>query len=727
MLRVAASYVVIAWLALQVADVVLEPWDLPGWVRRAPAMIALLGFPIAIALAWFLEIGDAGVARDTAAAGEARPVSHGPRRYVDLVIISVLGATVGYFLARDAGWLGRSARPGATVESSSLAVLPFANVGNYAEQYISEGLSDELRNQFSRMQSLTVTARSSSTAFRDQSLDAVAIAGKLAVAALLEGTVGREGGRLHVSVQLVDGRNGKVLWADRFDRPDKDLLAVQSEIASAVVAAVLPRFAASGQAAPPPPTDDPVAYDLYLLGRQKMRETDDALWAGDVTTAETNFAQAADRFLAAIAADPDFAQAHATLAEVRLFQALDRIDEASLAEQGAAVDREVMPHIERALELDPKNAEAYFVKGELLLRTMRPGSEAAFRRAVELDPSHAPATSALGWAAVGHGRLEERHRLVLRARDLDPMELFNHASAIQSASILGRRDELRSSVDLMLRLFPDHPGAVMLSCSSWTRLGQPDEALACIELARSRFAGNSQVSANLDDLAGEAWSLMGDEARALKYLERAAAGNPDAPVDVLLRRRDVPALQRLGREALSRRPDLMGDAGVADALARVGLMSEAIEVYRHAGVPGILGSDLRFKVYVIHGVIQLVALLRMEGQREEAERILKQAIEFNETQRRHGGRSAGIRVAAAKLYALAGRPDDAVEQLALAADAMDAPSFMETLDDELEFTQLRKDERFQVQVKRVRQMQADARARLPDTFRRHGLSWPPPQ
>jgi adenylate cyclase len=146
---------------------------------------------------------------------------------------------------------------------------------------VSEGLSDELRNQFSRLQSLRVTARSSSVAFEAQSLDAVTIAGKLAVAALLEGTVGRSGGRMQVSVHLIDGRNGKVMWAERYDRPDKDLLAVQTEIANAVVAAVLPRFAASGQAPPPPPTEDPVAYDLYLLGRQKLREGGELGLRGD--------------------------------------------------------------------------------------------------------------------------------------------------------------------------------------------------------------------------------------------------------------------------------------------------------------------------------------------------------------------------------------------------------------------------------------------------------------
>ena len=193
-LRVAASYAVIAWLVLQIADVVLEPWNVPAWVHRAPFVVALLGFPIAIALAWFLELGDGAVTRDAAADGAVRPVAHGWRRHVDIGVISVLGAIVAFFLVRDAGWLGESARPRRGVESSSLAVLPFANTGVYGDQHVSEGLSDELRNQFSRMQSLRVTARSSSIAFHGQSLDAVTIAGKLAVAALLEGTVGRVAG-----------------------------------------------------------------------------------------------------------------------------------------------------------------------------------------------------------------------------------------------------------------------------------------------------------------------------------------------------------------------------------------------------------------------------------------------------------------------------------------------------------------------------------------------------
>ena len=705
-LRVAASYAVIAWLVLQIADVVLEPWDLSGWVRRAPLVIALLGFPIAIALAWFFEVGDSRIVRDAASDGAPRPAVHGWRRHADIAVISVLAAAVGFFLMRDAGWLGESARPGRVVESSSLAVLPFASVGTYVEHHVTDGLSDELRNQFSRMQSLTVTARSSSIAFHDQTLDAVTIAGKLAVAALIEGTVARGGGRLQVSVQLVDGRNGKVLC----------------EIANAVVAAVLPRFVASGKAAPPPPTADPVAYDLYLLGQQKVRESEGFDQAGDVTGSSTSLAQAADLYRSAIAADPKFAQAHATLAEVLLTQALGQTNEASHAEQAAAVDRAVMPDIDRAL--DPKNAEAYFVQGRLLRNTLRSGAEAAFRRAVELNPNHAPATLSLGFAVVARGFVDERQRLVMRARDLDPMDIHTHSGVLMGAWILGRREDLRAGVERMLAVFPENSFAAGHACEALVHSGEPDEALACVVKARTRFPANAGFLFEMDVLAGGIWRTIGDEAAALRQFDRATERDPGAALYAMRLRRDVTALKRVAWEAMTRRLGPL-DTELGKALVHAGLTDEAVEVYRRAGMAEILDSDQWFKVVALHSVIQFAALLRTKGETDEAERLWRQATEFTETLLDHGVRTSGIRVAAGKVHALAGRNDEALEQLALIPDAMDAPLDAESLESEIEFAELRHDPRFAVLVKRFRDIQAKARARLPETFRRRGLAWPP--
>lgn len=725
-LRVAASYVVIAWLALQIADVVLEPWDLPRWTQRAPLIVALLGFPIALVLAWFFELGGGPPHRDAAPDGEVRPTTTGWRRHADIAVISVLGAIVAFFVLRDAGWLGESVRPAAKVESSSIAVLPFANLGGEAERHLSDGLSDELRSQFSRMKSLTVTSRSSSEAFRDfdPPLDAITLASKLAVATLLEGSVARDRGRLRVAVQLVDGGNGKVLWAERYDRADTDLLAVQAEIAGAVVRAVLPRFAAAGNTAPPPPTEDPVAYDLYLLAREKMREADPLAGSGDGTAHATALAQAGDLLRSAIRADPRFAQAHATLAEVLLQQAKQRSSSESGRGRDTALEQAAMPDVERALELDPRNAHAWYVRGLVLWETRRYAESAeALGRALELDPNHAPATLAMSGAVMAAGRQDERFRLAIRALELDPMDPGNHHSAAQLAWIVGGRDDLRAGIERMRSLFPDNHRMAAMVCTSWLRLGEPDEALACVAGARVRFAARSSYLPHLDSLAGEAAESIGRNDWALAYYDRAAGQSLDAAVAAMRLRNDVAGLRRHAADALdSERAAYMSTRAVAWA----GLVDEALALYRAHGVDRLLDSDSPYKAIMLDDALTFIALLRQRGETAEADRLVAKAVEYSETHRRYGGRAAVIRLHATRAYALAGRRDEALEQFALAVNAMDSPFPLDPIERDLTLATIRDDARFEMQLKVVRDRQARAQARLPETFARHGLTWTPP-
>src|SRR5688572_11113206 len=136
-IRVAVSYAVIAWLLLQIADVTFEPLGVPRWVMVSLIVTAILGFPVAVALTWFYEAGDSGVARDTAAEGVPRPVVHGVRRYADLAIIGVLLAAVAVLLVRQSDF-GPSGAKG-----MAIAVLPFENLSTAANgEILASGIAE---------------------------------------------------------------------------------------------------------------------------------------------------------------------------------------------------------------------------------------------------------------------------------------------------------------------------------------------------------------------------------------------------------------------------------------------------------------------------------------------------------------------------------------------------------------------------------------------------------
>jgi TolB-like protein/tetratricopeptide (TPR) repeat protein len=728
-LRVAASYALIAWLLLQIADVVLEPWDVPVWVRRAPLIVALLGFPVALAVAWFYELGDRGVSVDTAGEGVPRPGVHGLRRYADIAIISVLAAVVGFFVMRDAGWLGEPPPRARNVAATSLAVLPFANVGGRPEdRYLSEGLSDELRDQLSRMQSLAVSARSSSIAFEGRVHDAVTIAERLAVAALLEGTVRRDGDRIRVSVQLVNGRDGKLLWSERYDRARVDLLQVQDDIASAVVAAVLPKFAAPGGRVGRLATNDPVAYDLYLLGRQEER---DAERAADDAAEDEMIRQARELYGAAVAANPDFAQAHARLAYCLLLQGgpYDR------PERIAAVDRAVLPEIERALQLDPRNGDAWVTKGVLLRWTQRPGGAAAYRRAVELDPGNADALATLAVYEGSIGRYDRMIEYAERARRLDPMSFGANLMPVYAAARLGQREAALANAKRLREQFPHVPFAGDVECLAHQWIGKHDVALACAIRRLRETSDQDRARVELQLLLGETWEMLGDRSRALEHYDWAAAAAGDAyamgfPTPATARyaalrlRSDAADLPRLAADA---RSGHLGPADwvIADTLARTGLRTEALAIYRASGVADIFRTESNEKAYAMPGLAQMIALLQASGDSAEAERLLPLLLDFSETSLRHGARHYASHILRAQALTLAGRTDEALGQVNAAIDAPGSPFPSAVLETDPVFDELKTDPRFKAQVARLHARQKDLRRLVPETFRRQGLAWPP--
>jgi TolB-like protein len=406
-IRVAVSYAVIAWLALQIADVTFEPLGVPRWVMVSLIVTAVLGFPIAVTLAWFYEVGDRGLVRNTAGEGAARPTVHGLRRYADLAVIGVLLVAVAVLLVRQSD-LGPSGAGG-----PAIAVLPFQNLNTSPDgEVLALGIAESVLHQLASLAELTVISRRSSFAFTDRREDAQKIGHELGARYLLDGSVQSDRSRIRVMTQLIDTQSGADVWSLRFDRPLGDIFAVQDEIALQVTQALelsvdpaaMKRMTGQG-------TSNLGAYLAFLQGRALL-----------ANARVVDMTEAIEHFERSVKLDPTFAGAYVSLAEAEVF----------LGEYEATDDRQErfkrallrgQELVEKALALDPNNGAAYLQRAQFAAYDSLAAAEADYRHGLELSPNSAEGYA--GLAAVVYAtpsRRDEVLELLDRARKLDPLE-----------------------------------------------------------------------------------------------------------------------------------------------------------------------------------------------------------------------------------------------------------------------------------------------------------------
>src|SRR6478752_7073589 len=235
--RVAIAYAVVSWLLIQVATQVFPFFEIPNWVVRLVVLLTVLGFPVALVIAWAFEMTPEGLKRDANIAPNEHIPRWSTRRFAALIVsIAILAAGVPLFqLSRTKPtWL-----PWTDVDSTapqkSIAVLPLLNEsGNPGDEYFSDGLSEELIAALAQIKGLKVIGRSSSFRFKDQKEGSKSIGEKLGVSTLLEGTVRKNGDRVRIVAELINTADGSEIWSRTFDRELKDIFAVQAEIARAV-------------------------------------------------------------------------------------------------------------------------------------------------------------------------------------------------------------------------------------------------------------------------------------------------------------------------------------------------------------------------------------------------------------------------------------------------------------------------------------------------------------
>ena len=314
--------------------------------------------------------------------------------------------------------------PRRTRTGTSICVLPFANMsGDTEQEYFSDGITEDITTDLSKVSALAVTARNTAFQFKGQSCDVGEVARKLGVSHVLEGSVRKAGERLRITAQLIDGSTGDHLWAERYDRDLTDIFAIQDEISTAIVEALKVKLLPEEKRAiEQRGTNSVEAYDLYLMARQYWICGND----GDVKRDQIILRLCKS----AVEIDPDYARAWALMA---LTKAWMRFRDEKVEDAGTAA-------AERALELDPQLPEPYCVRaGHFARQGMFDEANEQIAMALKLDPDSWEANREAAIITIRQGRLKEALPLFEKAASL--METDYRSAALMMSCGMGVGDE----------------------------------------------------------------------------------------------------------------------------------------------------------------------------------------------------------------------------------------------------------------------------------------------
>ena len=413
--RIAILYVIVCYLILEPFSMLVHVLALPEWIGRAVVVLMVLGFPVALILAWVFEVTPGGL-KPTAAVDPRQSTSKLTGRRLDVAIIVVLAIALAYF-AVDKFWLSKrlafSAAPAAAVgrvplamPEKSIAVLPFTDMSEKKDQeYFADGMSEEILDLLAKIPGLTVIGRTSSFQFKGKNADLRTIGTQLNAAYVLEGSVRKSGDQVRITAQLINTRTGTHAWSETYDRPIGDVLKLQDAIAAAVVREL--QLTVGSGLLNSRSTLNADVHDLILRGRHAMDRWDKE----GLDEAATLFKQALDR-------DPTSANAAAALA-----WAYDAQGEWSFVAPAAAFEQ-ARRAAANALKLDSKNVLAHRVLGRihLIYDWDWAAAQREFNQIVKLAPGSADALVGDAWLSMALGRWDEALRQTKAALALDPLD-----------------------------------------------------------------------------------------------------------------------------------------------------------------------------------------------------------------------------------------------------------------------------------------------------------------
>jgi len=424
--KVAIAYAVVAWLLMQIATQVFPFLEIPNWAIRLVIMLIVIGFPIALVIAWAFELTPEGLKR-TEFADELPKKSAASRVWISVVVVAGSIFVGLFFLGR---YSATSKQSGLTkVPAKSIAVLPFENLsGNPENAYFTDGIQEEILMRLAKIADLKVISRTSTARYKSSPDNLREIAKQLGVANVLEGSVQRSADQVRVNVQLINALTDAHLWAEAYDRELTDIFAVESDIATTIAETLQVKLTGSEKAAiAKRPTANTKAYEFYLKGRFFWnKRTPDGI------------KQAIVQFQQSIERDPNFALGHAGLADSYI----------ALTFYNFAAPHESMPKAKesaiKALALDNTVAEAHASLAHVLMNYdwNWSAAEKEFKRSIELKPDYATAHE---WYAIHYltatGRLKEAVQEMKKALELEPASLVMNTFMGATLYYAGRYDE----------------------------------------------------------------------------------------------------------------------------------------------------------------------------------------------------------------------------------------------------------------------------------------------
>jgi serine/threonine-protein kinase len=530
--RVAAAYIIVAAGIIQLASAAFPARDLPNSALRLVIVLLLIGFPLALILGWVFDVTPQGIrATPRAALGTHR------RSNVIMLVATgaIISAVAGFFLLP---------RVSAHKVEKSIAVLPFLNMSaDKGDEYLSDGVSEELIAALTKITGLQVKARTSSFAFKGKNEDIQQIGELLHVSYLLEGSVARAGNKLRITAQLIQASDGNHLWSDTYDREMQDIFAVRSEVAQQVAQTLKIRLLGEDKKRlDKKPTENIEAYNLYRQGRyyaekfsqdgfkkalgfyQQAIEKDPHFALAYAGMAD-NYVLAADLYippreafpkakeaaLKAIELDDNLAEAHASLGFVHFHYDWDWV----------AAENE----FKRALALNPQSAQAHIHYTDYLVGLGR-FNEAydQGRHALEIDPVSPLSNLVLGWAFLSGGRIDDAIQQFSKAVELNPNDALARTWLGRAYLTKGMAQRAIEEMEVAHRGEPDEPLVLGLLGYGYAVTGRRADALKTLETLdemekRHYVSGIARVYV---------YAGLGDKDKAFEWLEKAYQERSDS-------------------------------------------------------------------------------------------------------------------------------------------------------------------------------------------------------